>query len=124
VTSSHRLQDLLCSELKRQLDAKGATRPRIPAGGDLLWRWFMDLHRSRTLHAGGPNPIAHAEILAYAALMRWPIEPRHVMILRAMDQTYLEASMKPEPKAPDGVKTLPPISSAPVTAGLVDAMFG
>ncbi len=56
--------------------------------------------------------------------MRWPIEPRHVLILRAMDQTYLEASMKSETSAPEGVKTLPPVSSAPVTAGLIDAMFG
>lgn len=121
---SSNLRDLLCAELKRQLDARSPVAPRIPAGGDLLWRWFMDLHRSRTLHAAGPNPIAYAEIVAYAALMRWPIEPRHVMILRAMDQTYLEASMKPQAAAPEGVKTLPPISSAPVTAGLVDAMFG
>ncbi len=122
--STYRLRDLLCSELKRQLEAKGATRPRIPVGGDLLWRWFMDLHRSRALHAAGPNPIAYAEIVAYAALMRWPIEPRHVSILRAMDQTYLEASMMSQAAAPEGVKTLPPISSSPVTAGLVDAMFG
>ncbi|MFS8123765.1 hypothetical protein QD336_15210 [Rhizobium sp. BR 250] len=121
---SSNLRDLLCAELKRQLEARSPVAPRIPAGGDLLWRWFMDLHRSRTLHAAGPNPIAYAEIVAYAALMRWPIEPRHVMILRAMDQTYLEASMKPQAAAPKGVKTLPPISSAPVTAGLVDAMFG
>ncbi|MBO0129941.1 hypothetical protein JZX89_04195 [Agrobacterium sp. Rnr] len=83
----------------------------------------MDLHRSRTLHAAGPNPIAYAEIVSYAALMHWPIEPRHVMILRALDQAYLEASM-PQAAAPEGVKTLPPVSSAPVTAGLVDAMFG
>ncbi|MGN7829623.1 phage tail assembly chaperone [Agrobacterium radiobacter] len=118
------LRDLLCAELKRQLEARSPVAPRIPAGGDLLWRWFMDLHRSRTLHAAGPNPIAYAEIVAYAALMRWPIEPRHVSVLRAMDQTYLEASMKPQAAAPEGVKTLPPISSAPVTAVLVDAMFG
>lgn len=124
MTSTYRLQDLLCSELKRQLEAKGSTRPRIPAGGELLWRWFMDLNRSRTLHAAGPNPIAYTEIVAYAALMRWPIEPRHVMILRALDQTYLEASMKPQTAAPEGVKTLPPVSSAPVSAGLIDAMFG
>lgn len=119
-----RLQDLLCAELRRQLEAKGPLAPRIPDGGALLWRWFLDLHKSRTLHSAGPNPIGYTEIVSYAAIMRWPIEPRHVMILRAMDQTYLEASLKAETSAPEGVKTLPPISSAPVTAGLVDAMFG
>lgn len=118
------LRALLRGELKRQLEAKAPTVPRIPAGGDLLFRWFIDLHQARTYHAAGPNPISHSEILAYAQLMRWPIEPRHVSILRAMDRTYLEVSMKPQAAAPEGVKTLPPISTAPVTAGLVDAMFG
>lgn len=119
-----RLRELLCEELKRQLEAKAQTTPRIPAGGDLLFRWFLDLHRSRTYHAAGPNPISYTEIQAYAVMMRWPIEPRHAMILKAMDQTYLECNMKPQIEAPEGVKTLPPISTAPVTAGLVDAMFG
>ncbi|WP_455906073.1 phage tail assembly chaperone [Agrobacterium fabrum] len=119
-----RLQYLLCAELRRQLESKTSTAPRIPDGGDLLFRWFLDLHQARTYHAAGPNPISHSEILAYAQLMRWPIEPRHVSILRAMDRTYLEASMKPPSAAPEGVKTLPPVSSAPVSAGLIDAMFG
>lgn len=118
------LRKLLCEELKRQLEAKAPTLPRIPAGGDLLFRWFLDLHRSRTYHAAGPNPISYAEIQSYAQLMQWPIEARHAMILRAMDATYLECRMKPQAEAPEGVKTLPPISTAPVTAGLVDAMFG
>lgn len=119
-----RLRELLCAELLRQLEARAPTMPRIPAGGDLLWRWFLDLHRSRGFHGAGPNPISYAEIQAYAQVMRWQIEPRHAMILRAMDAVYLECRMKPQAEAPEGVKTLPPISAAPVTAGLVDAMFG
>lgn len=119
-----RLQNILCAELRRQLESKTLTAPRIPAGGELLWRWFMDLHKSRTLHAAGANPISYAEIQSYASLMRWPIEPRHVMILRAMDETYLKASVMPQASAPEGVKTLPPVSSAPVTSALIDAMFG
>lgn len=122
--NDYRLQYLLCAELRRQLEAKAQVAPCVPAGGALLWRWFIDLHKARTLHAAGANPISYAEIQAYAVLMRWPIEPRHVLILRAMDQTYLEAIMKSETPAPEGVKTLPPVSSAPVTAGLIDAMFG
>jgi len=118
------LRELLCGELKRQLEAKAPTVPRIPAGGDLLFRWFVDLHQSRTYHAAGPNPISYAEILAYAQLARWPIEPRHVGILRALDRTYLECQSRPKNEAPEGVKTLPSISSAPITAGLVDSMFG
>lgn len=118
------ISGLLCSELKRQLDAKTPVAPRIPAGGDLLWRWFLDLHRARSFHAAGPNPISHSEILAYAQLMRWPIEPRHVAIIIAMDATYLECRMKPSAEAPEGVKTLPPVSTAPISGGMFDAMFG
>jgi len=118
------LRELLCGELKRQLGAKAPTVPRIPAGGDLLFRWFLDLHQARTYHAAGPNPISHSEILAYAQLKSWPIEPRHVAILRALDRTYLECQSRPKSEAPEGVKTLPPVSSSPVTAGLLDAMFG
>lgn len=118
------LRELLCGELKRQLEAKAPTVPRIPAGGDLLFRWFVDLHLGRTYHAAGPNPISHAEILAYAQLMRWPIEPRHVSIMRAMDRAFLECQSRPKDETPEGVKTLPPVSSAPVSAGLIDAMFG
>lgn len=116
------LEKLLCDELRRQLEAKTPVAPRIPAGGDLLFRWFLDLHRARSFHAAGPNPISHSEILAYAQLMRWPIEPRHVAIITALDRTYLECRTKPE--APEGVKTLPPISTAPITGGMFDAIFG
>ena len=119
-----RLTDLLCAELRRQLQAKAQIVPRIPAGGDLLFRWFLDLHQARTFHAAGPNPISHSEILAYARLMQWPIEPRHVAVLRAMDRTYLDCQFQTKSEAPEGVRTLPPISTAPVTAGLIDAMFG
>ncbi|CUX15431.1 MULTISPECIES: hypothetical protein [Agrobacterium] len=118
------LADHLCAELKRQLEARSPVAPRIPTGGELLFRWFLDLHQARTYHAAGPNPISHAEILAYTQLMRWPIEPRHVSILRAMDRTYLECQSLRKNDAPEGVKNLPPISSAPLTAGLVDAIFG
>lgn len=38
----------------------------------------------------GPAPIAWSEIAAYAALMRWPVEPWEAETLRALDDAYLE----------------------------------
>lgn len=114
------LEKRLCAEVTRNL--KASDRPRIPAGGDLLWRWFGDLSRTRSIGIGGMSPITYSEIDAYARLHRLPIEPRHVATLIAMDRAFLEAADLPRP--PDGVKALPPISARPMTAGLFDAAFG
>ncbi|WP_395774062.1 hypothetical protein [Agrobacterium pusense] len=118
------IQKLLCAELKRQLEGKGVAMVAIPAGGELLWKWFMALHKTRQAGVNGPQPITYAEIVAYSHINSLPIEPRHVAILIAMDQAYLETVYKKQPQAPEGVKVLPPVSKAPITAGLFDAMFG
>jgi hypothetical protein len=108
----------------RQLKAKGVHNVNIPAGGGLLWQWFLDLSKTRTYHQAGANPITPSEILAYSQLTGWGIEPRHVAILRAMDAVWVEQAFAKQPQAPDGVKTLPPRSSHNMTAGMFDAMFG
>jgi hypothetical protein len=118
------LEKLLCTELKRQLVDKVRGGAQVPVGGDLLWRWFMDLTSSRTYHMSGPNPISYTEIAAYARATCWPIEPRHIAILRAMDRVYLELAHQRAAAAPDGVKVLPPVSATPLSAGMLDAMFG
>lgn len=118
------MQNLLCAELKRQLERKGVAMVAIPAGGELLWKWFMALHKTRQAGMAGPQPITYAEIVAYSHIHRLPIEPRHVAILIAMDQAYLETVYKKQPQAPEGVKVLPPVSSAAISAGSFDAMFG
>ena len=115
------IKALLCDLLRSHL--AGEKNARLPAGGDLLWRWFADLNKSRTYHMAGPNPISYAEILAYATLMRWPIEPRHVIILLAMDAVILEHSRAKRAPTPDGVKTLPPISTRPSLPGMLSAIF-
>jgi hypothetical protein len=118
------LQKLLCAELTRQMSIGADHDVRIPAGGELLWKWFMALHKTRQAGMAGPQPFTYAEISAYAHLCRQAIEPRHVDILMAMDQTYLNAAYDKQAPSPAGVKVLPPISKAPITAGLIDAMFG
>lgn len=118
------LDKLLCAELKRQLEGKGVAMVAIPAGGELLWKWFMALHKTRQAGMNGPQPITYAEIAAYSRIYSLPIEPRHVAILIAMDQAYLETVYKKQPQAPEGAKVLPPVSSAAISAGTFDAMFG
>lgn len=118
------IQKLLCAELKRQLEGKGVAMVAIPAGGELLWKWFLGLQKTRQAGMNGPQPITYAEIVAYSRIYSVPMEPRHVAILIAMDQAYLETVYKKQPQAPEGVKVLPPISKAPLTAGLFDAQFG
>ncbi|NSX91468.1 phage tail assembly chaperone [Agrobacterium tumefaciens] len=118
------LEKLLCAELKRQLEGKGVRDTRIPAGGELLWKWFMALHKTRQAGMNGPQPISFTEMQSYARLTNQQIEPRHVAILIAMDQAYLETVYRKQPKTPEGVKVLPPVSKAPLTAGLFDAQFG
>jgi hypothetical protein len=90
-------------------------RPIIPAGGDLLWRWFADLSAGRTWGMAGPDPISFEAIDAYRRLTRWPIEERHVRVLLAMDEVFRRHCTA------DGVGGKP--QSRPLTAALFDAVF-
>ncbi|SCM70015.1 conserved hypothetical protein [uncultured Pleomorphomonas sp.] len=113
------LQKLLCAEVRRNL--KGGDRPRIPAGGELLWRWFSDLSGTRQAGFGGPLPITFNEIAAYARLFAIPIAPRHVAILKAMDAAFLDEIAESTP--PSGVKVAPRVSPRPLSGALFDANF-
>ncbi|WP_275789116.1 phage tail assembly chaperone [Pararhizobium gei] len=115
-----RLIKQLSAELARNLAEGG--KPRIPAGGDLIWKWFLDLNGGRDMHAAGANPIRYSEIEAYARLHRLPLRSDHIAALRAMDAVYFQhlRSLRPT----DGIKRLPARSSAPMTGELFDAMFG
>lgn len=119
-----KLETMLCAEMKGQLEAKGPHPVCIPAGGELLWKWFMALHKTRQAGMAGPQPISYAEIAAYSRIMLQPIEPRHVAILITMDQTYLDCVYTKHAAVPEGVKSAPPVSSAPISAASFDAMFG
>ncbi len=115
-----RLSRLLCAAVRANL----AGRKILPPEGSLpLWNAFQQLSRTRTCHAAGPNPIQPSEIDAYCRLMRLPLEPRHVSILLAMDAAWLDHAYT-RTKAPEGVKTLPPVSKAPLSAALLDAVMG
>ncbi|RWR29529.1 hypothetical protein D2T31_10765 [Sinirhodobacter populi] len=114
------LQRQLCAALRTQLRG-GKVLP--PEAGLPLWDAFLDLSGSRTYHAAGPNPIQMTEIAAYCRMMRLPLEPRHVSILMAMDGAWLDHAYSGA-KTPEGVKALPPVSTRPISAALLDAVLG
>lgn len=82
-----KLETVLAAALRRHL---AGGKPVVPEAGVLLWNLFMEIGAGRTYHAAGPNPISHAEIEAHARLNRWPLQPRHIAIIRALDEAWLE----------------------------------
>ena len=121
MTGMERLEEQLVEALRRHL-ADG-TPVRLPEAGRLLWRAFVELDATRTMHMAGPNPIPYTEIFAYARLTGLPLQPHHVQILRAMDTVLLE-HFAASRGAPDGAKPPPRESKAPLTPALFDAMMG
>ncbi|WP_430251683.1 phage tail assembly chaperone [Neorhizobium sp. DAR64860/K0K1] len=112
----NRRTKLLCEALKDSL--RTGSPAQIPAGGDHLWRWFLDLHGARSFGFSGPNPISFVEIRAYLELLRIPAEPHHVEILRALDSAYLEHAYASR----DGKGASKP--AGPLSAESFDAFFG
>ncbi len=115
-----RLERQLCAAVRASLSG-GKMRP--PEAGLPLWNAFRQLSSTRSYHMAGPNPLQPSEIEAFCRMMRLPLEPRHLRILLAMDQAWLGHAYA-KAKAPDGMKTLPPVSRHPISAALMDAVFG
>lgn len=66
--------------------------PELPEHAAHVWRWFHDLHHSRTSNGFGPNPIPYAEIDAWARLTGTHPKPWEVNALKRMDLIYLEVN--------------------------------
>jgi hypothetical protein len=119
--SRFRLTNQLVEAMRHHM--AGGTRPQLPEAGKLLWRLFVDLSRTRTYHASGPNPISYAEIEAFRRIYRWPLEPHHVDVIRALDSAWLDLARKKTTSAPDGVKRVHP-ATAKINPAAFDAVFG
>ncbi len=111
-----RLQRLLCAALQAELAGDVV---RLPEGSKILWRAFLDLSAARTCAAGGPDPIQYSEIAAWAHLMRVPLEPEHVRLLRKLDRIWLE-KVYDKRNAPEGVEALPARSEHAITPAMFD----
>lgn len=95
-------------------------RPVPPEGALPLWNAFCALSAARTWHASGPNPIGYPEIEAYARLMRWPFEPRHVAAIRAMDEVWIAHVDKRQAEASPEARPKP---SGDISPTIFDAVF-
>jgi hypothetical protein len=62
----------------------------MPEQLKILFSAFVDISTSRTSGFSGPNPLQWSEIESWARLNRWPLSPRHIRLLRAIDQAWLE----------------------------------
>jgi hypothetical protein len=114
----------LSEALRRNL---AGAKPVVPESGVLLWNLFMETSASRTYHAAGPNPIAYAEIEAFARLHRWPLQPHHVAIIRSMDDAWLAHAYRNTQGGDQAGETFDGrrAAKAPtLTAAGFDAVFG
>lgn len=85
-----RLERQLVEAIKQQASTRKAVL--LPEAGKLFWTMFTELSRSRTGGPMGPNPIQFSEIESWARLNRWPLEPHHVQLIKAMDDAWIECA--------------------------------
>lgn len=116
-----RLKAQLAAALTAHLKAPGKP-PRIPEAGRLHWRFFSELSAQRGSSFAGAEPLAYAEIEAWARLNRWPLRPHDVDMIRAMDRAYIVHARAAARKPPG--KTIPPSSGQAITPAAFDAVFG
>lgn len=64
----------------------------VPEAGEHLWSWFWSLERGRACGMNGPEPLAYAEIEAWARLTGTELRPWEVDALKAMDAVRLRGS--------------------------------
>ncbi|MBN9335386.1 hypothetical protein [Devosia sp.] len=103
------------------INALAGKAHKIPEGGQLAWGWFNALCRTRTNSGYSPNPLSYAEIEAFARLYRWPMEPRHIDMILALDRAWLDDAAKRFKAAQNGSGGA---DAPPITKGALSAIFG
>lgn len=120
MSSSDRLAGQLVAALRKNL---AGGKPVVPEAGIPIWNLFMGIAAGRTYHAAGPHPVSNAEIEAYARLHRWPLQPHHVELIRAMDDAWLTHAYRKIDGKRSGVERFSEHSQA-VNPEAFDAVFG
>ncbi len=116
------LQKLMVRALETHL--KGDTMPMVPAGGEMIWAWFVALSSTRSWHMGGPGAITFCEIAAYRMLTNELIEPRHVEIIRAMDYAWINHVAGMQSRQGDIEHKALEHTGRDMSPALFDAVFG
>ena len=116
-----RFRDGMLMALRQSLS--GQSNVTVPAGGGLIWGWFIELSSARSWHMNGPNPITFIEIEAFSRLNLWDLKPHHISLIKAMDVVYIEHCLAAHKKGgnPNTASTKP---SGKISAALFDAVFG
>lgn len=119
-----RAYDRLTRQLVTALETRLKRQPaaRVPEAGRLLWSAFNELSRARSWNQFGPNPIAMTEIEAWARMAGLPLQRRHISVIVALDEAYLDHVHSAKP--PEGVKLAPQVSQHGITAALFDLAVG
>ena len=115
-----RLTRQLVAAFTARVKHKG--KPRVPEAGRLLWNAFHEMSRARTWHQVGPNPIALSEIEAWSRLANIPLARRHVAVILALDEAFLDHAHSA--KLPDGATASRQVSTQGLTARLFDLKVG
>lgn len=102
-----KMLERLSNRLKSQLQGKGTSDADTP-----IWRVFLDLNETRPYGPYGPQPITFTEILAYCSLMKWPLESRHIAIIRKLDRIFLESTQEPSQPSEPLIELAPEIFDA------------
>jgi hypothetical protein len=66
----------------------------LPESSFQVWKWFIDLHNSRTSNGFGVNPISYTEIKAYFDLIDIKPEEWEVTLIKLFDNEALSAYAK------------------------------
>lgn len=84
-------------QLGKAVTAVDAKPPDLPLGARLIWRAFLELHKTRGALGFGPAAISFAEIDAWQRVMHSRLKPWEVEALRAVDDAFLVSlDKKPE----------------------------
>lgn len=114
-----RLEGQLAEAMRRAL---AGGKPVVPEAGAMIWNLFMEISGSRTYNVAGPNPISYSEIVLFGSINRFPLKARHVALIRALDDAWLEHAYRR--KEGEKTRAVHRSHAQPLNAGAFDAVFG
>lgn len=85
----------------------------VPPIADHIWQWFCDLSACRGHAESGPQPISHQELQAWSRMTGTMITPEEVVVLRAMDKTYVRGVSKERSEAMEARQSKTPAKPKP-----------
>jgi hypothetical protein len=66
----------------------------LPTSCEHVWKWFLDLHSSRTSNGFSPDPITYHDMYSYFTLLGMYPEEWELDLLRLIDREVLKIAAK------------------------------